>query len=318
MTTAALGTPPGDRSRGAAPPRHEAVLHSSPAHLARLLAPRIREAVVARDVVVAVLDPETETSLRTELGAVAGDVEFRDPADVHAVPAFTVAARFARTSRRADRAGERALVIAQHLPRLTVDDPGHWARLDIALNIAIAGLPVTVLCPCARSDPAEVGTTHPLITADAGTTASETYRPPSEAVIDYPPPPPPDLGPPAAEMTFGASRLATVRHVVADVAGRAGLAPDRVADLVLAVNELASNSVEHGPGSGRFRLWTGTPVVAEISDDGGEMDAPFPGLAMPPPAGARGRGLWLASELCDVLQVWSDADATVVRVTVSP
>jgi hypothetical protein len=40
---------------------------------------------------------------------------------------------------------------------------------------------------------------------------------------------------------------------------------------------------------------------------------------VPPSAtGARGRGLWLASELCDVMQVWSDAGATVIRLRMEP
>lgn len=299
-----------------ATPRHEAVLHSGADDLARLLDPRIRATVTAGHVVVAVVDRAAEEALRAALGPVVDGVQFLDPADVHAVPAFTVAVRLARTSRRVERPGGRAMVIAQHLPELAVDDPGHWSRLDIALDVAIAGLPVTVLCPC-REDSAGIAATHPVLTTDAGSVASGTYRPPAEAVIDYPPPPPPDLGPPTTELVFGAAELAPVRHVVADVVGRTGLAPDRVADLVLAVNELASNSIEHGPGTGRFRMWTGPDVVAEISDDGGEMDAPFPGLTLPPPEGARGRGLWLASELCDVLQAWSDADRTVVRVTIS-
>lgn len=305
MTTARRGTP-----------RHEAVMHSGPDDLARLLAHRIRSTVAARHVVVAALGREAESSLRAELGAVADGVEFRDPADVHTAPAFTVAVRLARTSRRAGQAGGAALLVVEHLPDIPVDGVGYWCRLDIALDIAIAELPVTVLCACG-GDPAGAGATHPAITTDLGTVASATYRPPREAVIDYPPPPPPDLGPPTTERAFGAAELAAVRRLVADLAGRAGPAPDRVADLVLAVNELASNTVEHGPGTGRLRLWTGSDVVVEISDDGGPIDAPFPGLALPPPEGARGRGLWLASELCDVLQVWSDAEATVVRVQVS-
>ena len=40
------------------------------------------------------------------------------------------------------------------------------------------------------------------------------------------------------------------------------------------------------------------------------------GLTLPPPHGERGRGLWLACELCDVLQVWSEPGAgTTVRLT---
>lgn len=54
------------------------------------------------------------------------------------------------------------------------------------------------------------------------------------------------------ELAFTADELADLRHLVAEVAGRGATAPDRVADLVLAVNEIGSNSIEHGPGRG----WT--------------------------------------------------------------
>ncbi len=290
-------------------PAHEAVVHASATDLARLLAPRVR-AALGGGPVVAALAPAATTALRAALGPAVDAVEFTDPAQVHAVPAFTAAGRLARLSRRA----RRALVIAQHVPGLPGCGPAHWARFDIALNVAIAELPITVLCPYAADHPdtARARTTHPLITDARGSAASEHYRPPREAVVDYPPPPPPDLGPPTSELSFTAGDLVGLRRLVGRVA--ADLTPDRAADLVLAVNELASNSIEHGPGYGRLRLWAGDPLVAEVSDGGGPLDVPFPGLALPPPEGARGRGLWLASELCDVLQVWSERGATVIRV----
>jgi anti-sigma regulatory factor (Ser/Thr protein kinase) len=147
----------------------------------------------------------------------------------------------------------------------------------------------------------------------AGPVPNAAYRPPEEAVLDHPQPPPPDLGRPVSELHFRAADLGGLRHLVAGTAAAGGLGPDRVADVVLAVNEIASNSVEHGPGSGRLRLWTGDGLVAEVAD-AGRMRQPFPGMVLPPPAGARGRGLWLASELSDVLQVWTD-DGTVVRMS---
>lgn len=47
------------------------------------------------------------------------------------------------------------------------------------------------------------------------------------------------------------------------------------------------------------------------------MTVPFSGIELPPVDGARGRGPWPASELCDVMQVWSGGDGTVVRVQLS-
>lgn len=298
--------------------QHEAVLHASPADLARQLAPIIAATLDADGIVVAALDAVHQEALQSALGDTAGAVEFADPVEVHSVPGFTVAVRWARTARRLTKPGSRALVVDQYLDGLD-RGPEHWARLDIALNVALPGLPVTVLCPYPRDSPelARVRATHPSICAPGGSRANSGYRQPDDAVIDFPPPPPPELGPPAALMAFATGALAPLRHLVGAVATAAGLGPERVADLVLAANEIASNSVEHGPGSGVLRLWdTGGKLVAEIADTGGPMNVPFPGIALPPPGGARGRGMWLASELCDVLEVWSDSDATVIRMHV--
>jgi anti-sigma regulatory factor (Ser/Thr protein kinase) len=300
------------------PPRpdgawHEAVPYSSAAHLVERLAPRVAAAVSAGDPVVAVLDEPTRVRLRRALGSDSAEVDFQDPFEVHRVPAFTVAVRWARTSRRITNPGGRALVLNQ---QMEVDrGPHHWARLDIGVNVATAGLPITVLCPVDHdvADLPTVEATHPLVATANGPEPSKRYRQPEESVVDYPPPPPPGLGPPVAERPFGQDDLIDLRHLVLRVAETAGLDADRGADLVLAVNELASNSVEHGPGRGRLRMWEGPDVVAEIADHG-RMSVPFPGMTIPPPEGARGRGLWLASELADTLEVWSEPGNTVIRV----
>lgn len=313
MGTAA-GTPGGDLSpRRPDGPWHEALAYRSAEHMADRLAPHVTAAVGAGDPVVAVLAPDARDALRAAVGGDADRVEFQDPATVHRVPGFTVAVRWARQSRRISNPDGRALVIGQQL-----DLPGcgaeHWARLDIGLEVAIAGLPVTVLCPFPADSPElpRLGATHPLLSTAAGPQPSPGYRPPRDVLIDYPPPPPPQLGPPVAELAFGRTDLPALRRLVADIATAGGLSDEHAADVVLAVNELASNSIEHGPGSGRLRLWTGDGVIAEVTDHG-RMDLPFPGMELPPPEGARGRGLWLASELSDVLQVWADNQGTVIR-----
>jgi anti-sigma regulatory factor (Ser/Thr protein kinase) len=313
MGTAADTAPP-QRPEGA---WHEAVPYSSPAHLVERLAPQVAAAVSAGDPVVAVLDDTTCEQLRKTLGPDSDAVDFQDPHEVHRMPAFTVAVRWARTSRRITNPDGRALVVGQQMDEID-RGPQHWARLDIGVNVATAGLPITVLCPFA-DDVAHLPTvhaTHPLLSTAKGSEPSPGYRQPEESVLDYPPPPPPDLGPPVAELTFVPDDLVELRHLVVGVAGAVGLDTDRVADTVLAVNELASNSVEHGPGWGRLRLWSDAGVIAEVAD-AGRLTLPFPGMTMPPPEGARGRGLWLASELSDSLEVWSESGSTVIRVQMS-
>lgn len=293
-------------------PDHLAVPYRTPAELAERLAPEVSGVLAAGAPVLAVLDGPERSAVVAALGSDAAWIEFAEPERVHAVPAFTVAVRWARLARRA--VAGRALVVGQHvtLPALGAE---HWARLDAAIDVAIDGLPVRVLCPCL--DEPSVLATHPrLLTAD-GPRPSPGYRSPPEVLLEHPPPPPPDLGASDLDVAFDADALPRLRRRVAAAAASTGLDADRVDDLVLAVNELATNSVEHGPGSGRLRLWlAGGSVTAEVTDRG-RMDVPFPGLVRPAVTGARGRGLWLASELTDVLQVWSDAAGTVIRTQIA-
>jgi anti-sigma regulatory factor (Ser/Thr protein kinase) len=311
------GAAVGDAEHGAAlgGAVHEAVLYSAPDELAQRLVPRLAPALDDGSPVVAVLDGPTRAEVRRALGDDARHVEFPEPATVHRVPAFTVAVRWARLSRLAHAPDGHATVVGQHVAGLPGCGETHWARLDIGLNVALAQLPITVLCPY-RADGQElarVHATHPRVTTAQGPALGDGFRDPAAALTAFPPPPAPDLGRPTAVLAFTASDLGALRRLVAAVAARAGMDAGRGSDLVLAVNEIGSNSIEHGPGRGLLRLWLSDDgVTAEVTDTGTTM-LRFPGMVAPPATGPRGRGLWLASELCDVMQVWSEPAHTVVR-----
>jgi serine/threonine-protein kinase RsbW len=112
--------------------------------------------------------------------------------------------------------------------------------------------------------------------------------------------------------------VTSLRHAVASSASDAGLAGDRLEDFVVAVNELLTNAVRHGGGAGHVSLWsTGGTVVCEVTDRGDGMPA---GRRRAPRRPAidepGGRGLWLAGELTDDIEVDSGAGGTAVRVSV--
>jgi anti-anti-sigma factor len=96
-----------------------------------------------------------------------------------------------------------------------------------------------------------------------------------------------DTGPdaPILEQAFDADSLYALRAAVAAHAAEAGLSPGRSDDLVIAVHELAANSVRHGAGHGRLRVWRADhSLLCEISDEGVPPadDAQPPEGAQPP------------------------------------
>ncbi len=114
---------------------------------------------------------------------------------------------------------------------------------------------------------------------------------------------------------FGFARdgLPQARRRVGEAAALVGLAADRVADLVLAASELAANSVVHGGGTGTLRIWRdGERLVVEI-EDRGMIEEPLAGRVRPEQTQVSGRGLWLANQLCDLVQIRSGAQGTTVR-----
>jgi anti-sigma regulatory factor (Ser/Thr protein kinase) len=86
-----------------------------------------------------------------------------------------------------------------------------------------------------------------------------------------------------------------------------------VADLITAASELAANSVMHGGGSGTLRLWRENGSLLAEVEDRGRIEEPLVGRLRPGLAQEGGRGLWLANQLCDLVQIRSGAAGTTVR-----
>jgi anti-sigma regulatory factor (Ser/Thr protein kinase) len=191
-------------------------------------------------------------------------------------------------------------------------------RHESLLNTAFAtGDPWWLLCPydTVALDPAvidEARRSHPYVTDGETFNQSNDYRglDASGAPFDAP------LSEPAArayELAFQAGDLVAVRGLVYGQATGAGLDSSKAADLALAVNEVVTNSLVHGGGKGTLRVWRdSTALTCEVRDSG-RLDRPLVDRERPAP-GARGpRGLWLANQLCDLVQIRTFATGTAVR-----
>lgn len=111
--------------------------------------------------------------------------------------------------------------------------------------------------------------------------------------------------------------LREVRHRVRAGARRAGLADPALYHFVMAVNELLTNALRHGGGSGRVHLWTVDGVLCCAVTDAGAGMAPERAVpASRPPVGTVGGwGLWLARQVCHGMQVRTGPDGSRVVLT---
>jgi anti-sigma regulatory factor (Ser/Thr protein kinase) len=117
----------------------------------------------------------------------------------------------------------------------------------------------------------------------------------------------------ARRQEFGLDELHDVRSVVATAAAAGGLGPGRVSDLVVAASELAANSILHGGGHGLATIWDEDgSVFVEVADAGTIVD-PEVGQLRPHPSAEHGRGLYIANQLCDEVEIDSGAIGTRIR-----
>jgi anti-sigma regulatory factor (Ser/Thr protein kinase) len=181
-------------------------------------------------------------------------------------------------------------------------DSGTWRLL---CPYDSAGLPSDVLDEAARS--------HPWVSRAHGSRDSSLHCLELAMMaepFDAPLPP----APVGAEMlAFGLADIGAARNLVGALARTAGLPRARTDDLVLASHELLSNSVRHGGGVGTIRVWAdGNAVICEVSDCG-HIGSPLVGRELPADDSLGGRGLWMANQLCDLVQIRTFADGSVVR-----
>jgi anti-sigma regulatory factor (Ser/Thr protein kinase) len=118
-------------------------------------------------------------------------------------------------------------------------------------------------------------------------------------------------------LEFDRGGLGDVRRRVEREAAKTGLTDAATADLVIAASELAANSVVHGGGSGTLRTWRESGRLLVEFEDGGSIEEPLAGRLRPSPTQEGGRGLWLANQLCDLVQIRSRPGRTTVRLRAS-
>ena len=298
--------------------RHEALLYAGMEQFVERTTPFIKAALEADEPILVVVSRPKIAALRTAIGKDADRVQFKDMSDVGANPARIIPAWHKFVEAHAGQ-GRRLRGIGEPIyPERTgselVESQRHEALLNAAFDDAAD---FWLLCPYNTQalDPTVVETahrTHPVIADGHGYRWSDLYPGVAASVAPYDKPLP-EPGALRATLAFDAIGLPSVRRLVSREAASAGLTTRPIADLVLAANEVATNSVQHGGGSGTLRIWRdGGVLVCELRDRG-HFDDPLADRRRPSPAQNGGRGLWLANQLCDLVQLRSSSSGTTVR-----
>jgi anti-sigma regulatory factor (Ser/Thr protein kinase) len=298
---------------------HIVLFHADDSSLATAASAFVRSGLSAGEAVMVAMPSAGLNALHSELGAGQHGVNYVDMTSVGRNPGAIISAwtEFVASS---VASGRRMRGIGQPVwPTRTAAELDECQRHEALLNVAFLDGPEwPLLCPYDTSQlsPATVRAamaTHPLLARVDGTwRANDEYLPHEHGIFDGDL----DVPPPHAEaLSFTRPRLADARAVVRTLADTAGLARQRAADLILAVSEIATNSVMYGGEIGRLSVWSDErSVICEIRD-AGHISDPLVGRRRPADDVPSGRGLWLAHRVCDLVQVRSGRRGTVVRLS---
>lgn len=296
---------------------HDAFIYDSDAEFVDWLGPFIVDGVERGDEVMVVTRPKNTALLRDTLGGAGGDVRFVDSADWYQSPAQTIA-RYQAAMNETFTTGSSLRVVGEVDFGPTEIDHAEWTRYESVLNTAFASRSASVVCPYdTRRLPAYVvenaRLTHPNTVYGSRRRSSDKFDPAA-----YTTPLPLALnGCLLDELTVNGS-LRPVRELVERVSQQAGFLQERTAEICLVVNEIATNAIRHGQPPVQVRAWVDDPTIFfEVTDTGTGPNNPLQGFIPPDPHRLDGKGLWLARQLADRLEIAASADGTSVRIAAS-
>jgi anti-sigma regulatory factor (Ser/Thr protein kinase) len=266
------------------------------------------------EVFVAVPQRNAELLVRQGLDDDLAHVTVVDMAELGRNPARIIPALMAYVS---SHGSQHVCYIGEPIwPGRTAAETQEAIRHEALLNLAFRDSPVTAICPyddaeLPESVIADVVRTHPMVIKDRQETSSATYLGPPDlpSRCNQPLPRPPMH----AETLSYREDLRPVRRFIASTATRIGLTPPRITDLVLAVSELAANTLAHTPGGGQVQIWqTSKEIVCQVTDTG-QITDPLARHRASLPGRLHGKGLWLVNQVCDLVQSRTGRAGTTTR-----
>jgi anti-sigma regulatory factor (Ser/Thr protein kinase) len=303
----------GDKKVGAGF-RHLAVFYESGQDYLDQVGGFVRRGLAAREPVLVAVPAARLRMLRQAMDGAADAVTFTDMQDLGRNPGRIIPA----IRRFTDAHPGRTRFVGEPIwAGRTEAETREATRHEALINAAFGGVPTTILCPYDRAGLASqtlerACETHPQIATPGQPRPSQAYSGIDLALAiggEPQPPAPAD----AAVLSYQRENLPLVRRFARDRASAAGLVGQGRDDLVIAVHELAANTIAHADGHGTLRIWTEQErLVCEVTDTGHISDPLAGRLSSQPQEG--GHGLRLVHQVCDLVEVRSGSFGTNTRV----
>ena len=297
--------------------RHEAFLWHDKADFTAGLVPFITDGLDGGEPVMVALVPEHTTWVQDALGERAAQVKFVDMGELGHNPARIIPAWQTFLDRHAND-GEPVRGIGEPIwpgrrPEELLECQLHEALLNVAVDPEI---PFWLICPYDGENLApdvieEAHRSHPVLVEADSYSGSGKYggRPHVDSLFSSALEEP-DTVP--IEFTFDHADISGMEERVTVELIVTGLAAEPAAQLAMATHRLAVCSLHRGAAHGRVRLWREPHAfICEVFDDIVVNDLL---LGRRVPFGEEHDGLWMANQLCDLVQLRSTTNGTTVRV----
>lgn len=313
------------QSRAAPGFLHSALILDSDQSVRQVLVSAVRRALAEADGVFMVIGAQTGRLLREELRAEAKNLEWGDTSAFYQRLGFAYEG-FRRLLAAAHAAGRRIHVFAEPDVADEAGSPGAVDRAaaymayEAIYNETYAGFgcDVTCLWDARRHSTLTIENARALHNHELG---PADWEPSPEFVAprqylagrNQLPLPLPSQADWHAVLE-GHDGLPALRAELEDWAQQHGFTVPAATDVVLAVNEIATNGLVHGRPPVQVHGWRHRDTLVVQVDDQGAI--PLPALAgYQPPTGLplSERGLWLARQLADVVQTHTTDRQTSVR-----
>jgi anti-sigma regulatory factor (Ser/Thr protein kinase) len=285
---------------------HQAFLYDGADQFAEAMAPVVRAGVERGDKVLVAAKRASTEALRAELGSDSATVELHDTLEWHPRPVHRLMAVQRTIAGLAP--DSQLLALGEPVWTGSAATRREWARYESTINVALADAPLRFICLYDRSELPESildhgRGTHPEVVEGSVACPCATFEPPADFVRELDAGGRAELGQDHYDIPFSGDHHA-FRGLLAGLALECGMSADRAEELVLAANEIVTNSVIHGAPPIVARCWVADgDFVCEVSDGGLGVDDPFAGWTLPPPGSPGGWGLAVARRIADALEV---------------